>query len=280
MGNMERQEQINFGERLLVLGVLTVLITEALFTILAFSLGFPGYSVLLGLAGFVVMMFLAAWLYKGSKQAWQAAVAWTGLQLLVIATPLVLLLVPGAGSPHPITQALGVPPPLTWLLVIKLAVYLAFGLLLLASDSFRMFLRSRHEHPAHEPVSIPGPTPAGLTLTEKQTSLFQTLSATFQAVGLVVLLAGGFLLIQETSYPTGRGGPAGLVMLEGVVLLILGLGLLLPAGALSLLGQSEASSDDLTQVFRRLSWLSVSLLLAGLALLGVVVAHLSQSLSS
>lgn len=281
---MERQEQIDFGERLLVAGVFSVLIVEALFTILSASEWISLSRLLLSVVGGVLILFLGGWLYTGSRKAWQVAVAWLCLELLLTLIPLVVLLVspaeasvvllvsPAEASPANAVLALGV--PVAWLMCLKFLVYLSFLLLLVTSVSVRAFLDSRHGEPSATPVSLAGAAAPAVTLTEPQVSLFQALATTFQAVGLLVLLAGAGLMVWETTTAPFQRGPNSMVLLEGLVLLILGLVLLLPPGALNLATQSEAGHSSFDQVFRRLGWLCVGVLVGGLIFLAVALVHL------
>ncbi len=282
---MERQEQIDFGERLLVAGVAIVLVTEAIFTVLSItSHPFTWTRLLLSVAGGVLILILGAWLYTGDRRAWLVALGWVSLELVLTLIPLGLLLLTPADTepslaPRPRTEevvlALGF--PLAWVMLIKLLAYLTFLLLLLLSVTVRAFLSSR---PAAPPEPVPTNAPAGshVVLTPQQTALFQSLAGTFQGVGLLAVAAGAGLLVYETATAPAQTGPVGLTLLEGLVLLILGLVLLLPPGALNVASQSETEPADLDQVFRRLGWLSVGVLVGSLVFLGVALAQLKPLL--
>ncbi len=129
---MERQEQIDFGERLLVAGVLSVLVVEAFFTILSLTLYLNLPRLALSALGGVLILVLGAWLYTGNRRAQQVAVGWTGLELVLSLIPLLwLLLHPGQAEKEPLILALGVPE--AWLAAIKFLVYLSFFLMLTIS---------------------------------------------------------------------------------------------------------------------------------------------------
>ncbi len=275
---MERQEQIDFGERLFVAGVMSVLVIEAIFLIVSVSLWPSLPRFLLSAVGGVLILILGGWLYSGDKKAWQVTVGWTGLELVLTLIPLILLLLsPAESSPAPVVLALGV--PVDWLMGLKFLVYLGFLLLLVISVNVRAFLDSRHGGPASHAVAAPaGESPApAVQLSEQQTSLFQSLASTLQGVGLLVVLAGAGLMVWETTTAPGQSGPDGLVLLEGLVLLILGVVLLLPPGALNLASQSEGGPAALDQVFRRLGWLCTGVLVGGLIFLIVGLFHFLRS---
>jgi hypothetical protein len=55
---------------------------------------------------------------------------------------------------------------------------------------------------------------------------------------------------------------------------------MLPPGSLNLAAQAEGETADLDQVFRRLGWLGLGILLGALVFLGVAVAWLRPLYSS
>jgi hypothetical protein len=196
------------------------------------------------------------------------------LELVLVLVPLVLLLVnPVTAVASPLVLGLGV--PVDWLMVIKLLAYLTFLLLLVGSVNVRAFLDSRHAPSASGHLLTTkevSPQPSsGVTLTEQQAALFQTLASTFQAVGLLVVLAGAGLMVWETTMGLV---PNPLTLLESLVLLIVGVMMMLPPGSLNLAAMSEAGSVDLAQVFRRLGWLCAGVLVGGLIILAVALVNL------
>ncbi len=93
-------------------------------------------------------------------------------------------------------------------------------------------------------------------------------------MGLLAVVAGAGLIVWETTSAPLLLGPNPRILLEGLVLLILGVVLLLPPGALNGASQPEPTVADVDAVFRRLSWLCLGVLLGGLVLLATALVNL------
>jgi hypothetical protein len=270
---MEREERLEIGEKIFVSSIMVTLVTEAGVGLVGNGLQpltWPGvlYSVL----SFAVLAALANWLYKGDPAARRATLAWVGFQVALSALAL------GVARRLPALNFLAQPTP--WLAALKLVVYAGLGAVLLRSRNVQAFLaHKRGEEHVHVPAAGDlAPTPTGVTvpLSEAQEQSVGALALLLQAASLVLLAVGVFrvlLGVQEINDARlGTAVTAGVVtLLEGVVTALLGVFLLVPAGAVQLLRSEGADTAFVVNAAESLKSFFEKQILLGVALVAVLI---------
>jgi hypothetical protein len=283
---MERQERLEIGEKVFVSSVMLGLLTEAGVGLVGNGLHFTWPGVLFSFVSFVALAGLASWLYSGNRTARQATLAWVAFQIMACAAALIAQGI--AQGPLPVLSFVALPAP--WLAGIKLLAYAVLGAALLRSRDVQAFLAHQR---GEEFVAAPNaadlaPTPTGVTvpLSDEQAESFGTLALLLQGSALVLMIVGVLRLLLGIQAITaaldarvveGAAVTGGvLTAAEGVVTLLLGVFLLLPAGAVQMVRSEGAdtayvanAAESLKSFFAK--QLVLSIILAALLLAGIVL---------
>jgi hypothetical protein len=264
---MDKSLRIDVGERYLVLGVFTTLVTETVYQVLTAGMFFTWSSLIFGVVSVLAIIFLAHWLYTGSLQARKVAIAWVSFQILWVVVGLALLL-SGPGRQHTV-WLMGV--NVVWLACIKLAAYGLFGSLLCWSDSLNAFLgyKRGEEIPERVQAEIKG-EPMELPAAHEQA--IDNLAGTMQAAALTLIVVGLLQMLVTVRDPQPSDLARNLGLARGLVMLGLGAILFLPLGALrALLDDPERNTGYLMRALGSLTAMSLLQALLGLALGAVIV---------
>jgi hypothetical protein len=264
---MDKSLRIDVGERYLVLGVFTTLVTETVYQLLTAGMFFTWPSLIVGVVSVLAIIFLANWLYTGSLQARKVALAWVSLQLLWVVGGLGLLL---SGSPTGPSTARLMGVNIVWLACIKLAAYTLFGSILCFSDSLNAFLgyKRGEEIPERVRAEIKGEP---MELPKAHEEVIDDLAGTMQAAALTLIVVGLLqMLVAFRDMPTEQARNLGLA--RGLVVLALGAILFLPLGALrALIDDPERNTGYLTRALSSLTAMTLLQALLGLGLGAVIV---------
>jgi hypothetical protein len=258
---MERQDQVDFGQRLFVMGVVFILVAELIFMCLALGEHFSWVRLFLGALGITIVLLAANAIYGGSRSAYGVALGWVGLALLLTALPLI----------NDRFSNLG--PSQTWASWLKLIAYGFFGLLLLVPVSVHSFIASRRgeEVMVREKMVLDPGSP--LAWTTEQNQAFKGLTSSLIAAASILILVGLWLLTLALAAPTA-GNVDPWALLEAVAFLALGVVALLPVSAWNAVASSESGKGYLMQALGQLTWVTVAAALACLAVGAVVVIRL------
>jgi hypothetical protein len=257
---MERQEQVNFGERLFIMAVILVLIAEGIFTCLALATPISWGRLLLGLIGGALILILANAIYSGSRQGYQAALGWAALAIVLTVLPLAM----------PANFA-GLGASLAWAAWFKLIAYCLFVLILFVPVSVQAFLASRRgeQVKVREKAVVDAGSP--LAWTDEQNKAFASLTTSLLSAGGVLIVVGLLLLGLALGAPvSGTVDP--FALLEAVTFLILGLILVMPVSAWQAVASSESGKGYLMKALSQLTVVAVVVILASLAA-GLVVIN-------
>ncbi|MBI3410480.1 MAG: hypothetical protein HY040_19245 [Planctomycetes bacterium] len=273
---MERNERVESGEKLFVIGMVVSFVTEVAYTTASVLEGVWG-GFFLGLIGALIVLRLANWLYTGNNVALKWMLGWTALQLtLALAAWALLSATSGRDS---VAHALGY--GISWVPLGKLAAYAILGAILM-SPSVRAFLFLRGGGELTDIKEKLPPTLTGKTLplspAETQTvaglaNLLKWASWSLIAVGVLRLCLGGKLYSNEPDWI--KAAPA---LVEGFVTLLVGVLLLGPSGAFDFL---KTKSTDTTYLMSALEQLGsfyqkqgVLLALVAMVVFGALVIRL------
>lgn len=272
---MNRETFLDKGERVFVGTVAFVLAAEVLCTIVGTGTQFAWPRLLLGVFSSVFILFLAQRLYGGDRAIEKIALAWAGIQIVLLVASLAVGPAPSDRAPN-FLQNLGMP----WrgLATLKLAAYVAFATGLLMRSSPRAFLAAkRGDHVEHflPPTVVDDSSP--IAWTADQAQVFGNLASWMQAAAAVLILVGIYLILNAIPPSLMISPRKALALCEGF--LTLGLGILLFAPAFALGGSGDAavnSTGRLEAALQRLTlWhfaaVAVALGLIATAVLRVVV---------
>jgi hypothetical protein len=261
---MERHERQELGEKLLVAAGMLALATELSLILLAFVIGFSWIGFTYSCLCSAVVMFLLGRLYTGNRSAHQMAVGWTALQIVVSVAALVMLL----RSPEAITIPAMLGLPAVWLAILKLAIYLNFGAVLVMSRSAQVYLvTKRGEEIPEAPVVETKPSGVIVPLTEAENKTFGSLATWFNLVGTVLLLIGIVRFISGWQLPMGLSHV--LILVEGAVLAVIGLMMVVPASALKLFQDEGNDKTFLMSALESLDSFAMRVVLLGVVLIVV-----------
>jgi hypothetical protein len=267
---MERNERVESGEKLFVIGMALSFVTEVAYAV-ASVLEATWGGFFLGLIGAVFILYLANWLYTGSNTALKWMLGWAGLQVLlaIIAWAIV------AATPGRTNAATLLGYGISWVPFGRLAAYAILGAILL-SPSIRVFLffKAGAEITAvvkEKAELAPSGTP--LPLTAEQTQVVAGLANLLGWASLVLIVVGVLRAYFGWNLMTGdwiKGVPP---LLEGIVMLLVGILLIGPAGAFDFLKTKGTDTTYLMKALEQLKSLyQRQLLLTALVLVGVLVA--------
>jgi hypothetical protein len=270
---MDRQARVAQGEKLFVVCVFTVLVLEAVGTLVAVGLWFSWIRLLLGTVACGILLFLANWLYSGSRTARVATLAWAGVQVVVLAAALVTTALDAdeLGLFHHVGA------PAAWLALIMLLGYAALAALLLGSASVRDFLADRAGQLLPEETVKVVDMGAPITWPQDQAQAISRLGTQMFWVAVILLAAGGlrawagvlYWYVYEDASASWRP------IVEGVLLAALGVVLFGPAAAVRGVVQSASSGmGHLMNALTALANLYVVQLLLVLLLAAVAAVRL------
>jgi len=279
---MNREIQLENGEKLFVSGFITAAAAESLVTLVANGTHFNWYSTLNGALGTILMLLLADRLYRGDRY-------------IAPITLFVILMQLGLGL-RALVDAVGlvkIPEtfefmalPFAWLAVVKILAYAILLSFLLCSTSVQDFLAWRRGEQVPErsystntveevTAQAPSIPPSGVTisLSEKETASYANLPWLLQTAGAVLAVLGLLRVVYGILALKLIGLPGLFMLLDGTITLVLGLLLGLPAAACNLL---KSEGPDLAYVMNAVRSLKsyyslqflLSIVLAGVLVLG------------
>ncbi|MCI0642101.1 MAG: hypothetical protein L0Y72_24425 [Gemmataceae bacterium] len=244
---MIRHERFELGEKWFLVGVLGVLASEGVLTIISNSLHFTWIGLLLGLVGFCLVMGLANRIYAGNKQAVQIALAWVAFQLVYAVGVLLLMATSNRGAE--IAESLGA--PVAWTVLWKGLVYFGLGWVLFRTPAVREFFAQKRGDGMHlqeaavetKPAEVPAPD-SPLALTAEQTASAVDLSGYLKKTMYAFLTLGVLQIILALTKHQIASLPGVLALAEGALWLILGTAMSGPWHEVSLLGDKDGQTRN------------------------------------
>lgn len=276
---MERNERLESGEKLFVIGMVVGFVVEVAYaTASVIDRTLDGF--LLGVIGALVMLRLANWLYTGNNTALKCMLGWAGLQI-VLAVGALLILSAATGRDNPASR-FGY--SISWVPFGKLAAYvIVAGLLVSPSVRAFLFLKAGGDLAEIKDKAPLAPSGTTLPLTAEQSQIVARLANLLGWASLVLIVVGalrtyfGWTLAHADVAQAAdwiKGGP---MLAEGILLLLVGVLLLGPAGAFDFL---KTKSTDTTYLMNALDQLSSlyqkQLVLTALVAAGVLAAIVAR----
>lgn len=271
---MERNERVESGEKLFVIGMVVSFVTEVAYTTASVLEGAWG-GFFLGLIGALIVLRLANWLYTGNNAALKWMLGWAVLQLILAVAAWALLRVTSGRDIVAHTLGYGI----SWVPFGKLAAYAILGAILM-SPSVRafFFLQGGGELAEIKEKTLASLTGKTLPLSpaESQTvanlaKLLRWTSWTLIGVGVLRLILGLKLLEPDWI----KAAPA---LMEGLVMLLVGALLLGPSGAFDFLKTKSTDTTYLMSALEQLGSLyqkqGVLLALVAVVVVGAFVVRL------
>ena len=273
-GSTPLDDRLVLGETMFVSGSALAFLSEIFVTFRSIMDGHLIGS-LLGLAFVVGTVFFVCRLYTGRKDVRPPALGWISIQCLIALVGAALIL---NHHRRGIVWANAVAVPSEYLGAFKFVAYAFFGYLICQKTPALFFLR----HRGGEAVEVPTATtpleeiaPAGIvmTVTPADKDRISALAGTLTAVGFVLLAAGFFEAIASGLHlanlkAVSRAAdsvpgwmsvvPTWLHLIEGAVILLLGLTFLMPVRSVRNVAERGTDQNFLADSIDKLGWLSMN----------------------
>jgi hypothetical protein len=236
---------------------------------------------LLGLAFVVGTVFFVCRLYTGRKDVRAPALGWIGIQCLIGLVGMGLIL---NHHRRGIEWAHTVAVPSEYLGGFKVVAYALYGYLISQKTPALFFLRHRGGEAVEAPTAttpLEEITPAGIvmTVTPADKGRISALARTLTCVGFVLLAAGFFEAIAGGLHLANVKGvtriaavPTWLHLIEGAVILLLGLTFLMPVRSVRNVAERGTDQSFLADSIDKLRWLSMNQIILMLVILALTIA--------
>lgn len=243
---MEKQDSLDFGQRLVVASLILVLLVEIVLCYLGILRGFWFGAMLEGL--FVLAaLAMANGVYSGREDARGKSLLWITLQLIISLTGLAVL---AADKPLEVSSYLGITSP--WWGIVKFLSYLGLGSLLFYSNTVKAFLGVKGGKRLEElnlPLdSLVVPTGTNVPLTKEQIQAVDNLAGSLKAVSITLFVVAGIkfaqLFLQGYQLRT---------LAEAVLILSLGAIMILPTRSLKMVSENGPDVAYIMNAVRKLS---------------------------
>jgi hypothetical protein len=280
-------DRLVLGETLFISGAALAFLSEVFCT---FRSMMDGHLVgtLLGLAFVFGTVFFVCRLYTGRKDVRPPALGWIGVQCLVALVGTALIL---NHHRRGITWAGAVSVPSEYLGAFKAVAYALFGYLICQNTPALFFLRHRGGEAVEAPTAtspLEEVTPAGIvmTVTPADKDRISALAGTLSVVGFVLLAAGFFEAIASGLHlanlkAVSRAAdsvpgwmsvvPTWLHLVEGAVILLLGLTFLMPVRSVRNVAERGTDQNFIADSLDKLAWLSMTQITLMLVILALTV---------
>jgi hypothetical protein len=266
------------GETLFLSGAILSFLSEVILTFRSL-VALNTIGTLLGVVFIVGTVVIIDRLYAGKTNARRPALAWIALQIVIAIVGIVLLSSHRADS-HAWAERLSVSS--IYFGAFKAAAYGLFGFLLTQTTPALFFLRQK----AGEHVEVPTAAapleevaPAGVSVPVAAADMpkVASLASMLQWAGSLMMIAGFFVAVASGLHVAGPQAarlPNYLHFAEGLVLLLLGLSLLVPARAVRNVAERGTDANFALDSIAKLASLSYKQVILAAALLAITVAIL------
>jgi hypothetical protein len=254
----QQSQRIDLGQRLFLVSVFGVLVTEALATIVNIGHAFTWTGTLLGIVSAVVILYLGNRLFVGDRPALTASRVWVALELVLVLIALGILL---GDTPAESSIPVHLNISAAWQGWLKLAAYAGFAAaLFLPGFVLDFFAAQRGDAAAGAAVAAVETAPISaepVTLANDQTQALEALNGTLKGVSALVLAVGGFDLLVGL-FNIKKSTDVGLLsIVEGLAVVGLGAAVILPCQPLQAL--LTATPRTMQQAMAFLTALATSL---------------------
>jgi hypothetical protein len=254
----QQSQRIDLGQRLFLLGIFAILVTEALATIVNIGVAFTWTGAVLGIVSAVVILYLGNRLYGGDKAALTATRAWVVLEIMLVLTAVAILL---SETPAEATMPIAVHLNISaaWQGWLKLAAYLGFGAAVYYPGVVLEFLATQRGETVVNGTATAVETPATqgepVTLEKDQVQALEGLSGAMKMAGGLLSLVGAFDLLAALFTLNNTSDVDLLNIVEGFA--FLALGAVIPIFALQ--GLVSGTQRTMTHIMNYLSGLARAL---------------------
>jgi hypothetical protein len=282
-GSTALDDRLFYGETIFVAGAALAFLSEVFVTFRTMMDG-NGIGSVLGLAFIVGTVFFIARLYSGRKDVRTPAIGWMTVQAVIALIGTILIL---NHHQRGMLWAERVAVPNEWLGVFKIVSYAVFGSLICMKTPALFFIRHRGGEAVELPTALEDVGPSGVVLTVPAADKGQvsTLAKTLTTVGLVLLAAGFFEAVvgglqlahvqPHTEMPRWHHAVTSwLHLIEGGLVLLLGLTFLLPVRSLRNVDENGTDRNFLADSLDKLGVMTLAQVVLVLLILVITIANI------